>query len=164
VEHLLVRVIQQHRDQGQFSDVFGQFAGEGDEAAAAFGQQFVPVAQAGFKQRGQALRDDGFHIFVGGQRAFFEVNAEAFADPVELELFGTTDEGDRYARCPRAAGAPRAVDVRLQFVGRFVLDDMREFGDVQPARGHVGCHKKAQRPRPNSVQHPFAFGLREIGA
>ena len=138
VKRLLVIVIQQHGDQGEFSDVFGQFAGKGDEALAAFGLELIPVAQAGFEQRGQPLGDDGFHIFIGGQGTFFQFDAEPFADPVEGKLFRAADEGDCYAGSPRPSGTPCPVDVRFQLIGRFVLDDVGEFGDVQTPRGYVG--------------------------
>ncbi len=56
------------------------------------------------------------------------------------------------------------MNVPFRILRRFVLDDVRQFGDVQPAGGNVGGDEETQRALAHPIQHPFAVDLREVGA
>jgi hypothetical protein len=163
VQALLVGFIQQHGDDGQFVFVFGQAAGERGETPRTLGLEFVPPAQAGFEQGGHPFGHHRLHVCIAGDGALFQRDLELFADLVEGELLNPVDQRDGHAAGSGAPGPPGAVDVGLRLLGRFVQDDVRQAGDVQPARRHVGGDEEAQGPAPHTVQHPLPVRLGQVG-
>ena len=159
MKRLLVIIIEQHRDDGQLVLVFSQGPAQRHEALAAFDQQLVPVAQAGFEQGGDPLRHHRLHVGGLGQGPFLQVDAVAPADAVELYLLQVRHERNSDPGRPRAPGAPRAVDVALGVLRRFVLEDVGECGDVQPAGSHIGGDQEAQFPLEHPLQHALALLL-----
>ena len=161
VEILLVKIIQQHRQQAVLV-VLAQAARQRGKTRHALGLQFVAVAQARLQQRDDALRDHLLHGFIRGQRALFDGEAKARADALQLDLFEDAHQRDGRAAAARPAGAPGAVDVGLGVFRRLVLDDVRQLGQVDAARGHVGGHQKAQRALAHPPQHRLARRLRQV--
>src|SRR3989344_1905723 len=63
-----------------------------------------------------------------------------FFDIMMCELF---DKRKRLARLARPASAADAVHVILVCVGDVVIDDVRDFRNIEAARGDVGCDEDA---------------------
>ena len=84
MQQLLIIVIQQHGDDWEFVFFFGQGAGQGLEALAALGLQFIAGTQARFEQGCQTLGDYFGNILITGDDAFFKF---------DLVLTGNTVEG-----------------------------------------------------------------------
>ena len=70
-------------------------------------------------------------------------------------------QGDGQAVAPGAARAANAVGVVLGLHGQAVVEDVREGGHVQPARGHVGGHEDLHAAVAQGFQAPVAQGLAE---
>ena len=56
-----------------------------------------------------------------------------------LETITETRERDRETLLARATGAADTMDVILRLHWQAIVDDVRDAGDVDAARGHVRC-------------------------
>src|SRR5205814_2534687 len=75
---------------------------------------------------------------------------------------GGADEGDADARAPSAGGAARAVDVALAVGRRVEVDDVRDAGDVDAARGDVGGHERVDLAADEGGEGALALALRLV--
>ena len=86
---------------------------------------------------------------MSGSRAQLELvaQAEVLGDPPHVAHLVGEDEADADAAGPGAAGAADAVDVSVAILGRVVVDDVGDVGDVDPSRGDVGRDQRVDVTR-----------------
>ena len=65
-------------------------------------------------------------------------------------------------RAPGAPGAPDAVHVGFGVQRQVVVDDMADFRDIQPARGHIGRHQHLRAPGAEAFEHALALRLGDL--
>ena len=77
-------------------------------------------------------------------------------------LIDARDDGQRLARLAGAAGAADAMDVILGMMGRVVIDDVADVGNVEAARGDVGADEQLDLAVAERVERGHARALVEI--
>ena len=60
-------------------------------------------------------------------------------DVADVGFFVGLAEGDRVPGCTGASRASDAMHIRLRDIRNFVVDDVLQFINIDPARGDVGC-------------------------
>jgi len=65
-------------------------------------------------------------------------------DVADVGFFVGLAEGDRVPGCSGASCASDTVHVCFRDIGNFVVDDVLQFINIDPARGDVGCDKHAR--------------------
>ena len=66
---------------------------------------------------------------------------------------------------PLAPGTPRAadpVDIRVDLVGQIVVDDVRDVGDIEAPRCHVGGHEHWRSASSERGERTLALPLRAV--
>ena len=124
---------------------------EGLGSAEGRGQEIDPIE----------LRP-GLQLARAGQRLLDGEDLVLEAQVVELPQIGRRDEGDRRAGAARAAGASRAMHVRLVRVGEVVVHHVGEVRDVDAARRDVGGHQVPQLAAPGPREHGLALVLGQV--
>ena len=69
------------------------------------------------------------------------------------------DDGEGFARASGAAGAADAVDVVLGMDRHVEIEDVADVGNVEAARGDVGCDEQLQLAGAKALQHRHARAL-----
>ncbi len=84
-------------------------------------------------------------------------------DRLKRGNFFAIHEGECVADLLRASGSPDAVDVIFGMLRHVVIDDVTDAGDVEPARGDVGCDHDFVLARLESFERFDSFALGAIG-
>src|SRR5574344_1278813 len=84
-------------------------------------------------------------------------------DGLEQALLVGGDEADRRARLAGARGAADAVDVDLGLEGELHVDDARDLGDVDAARGDVRRHENLDVALAEALERAGALTLGLVG-
>ena len=117
----------------------------------------------GFLQLGQEpLLPHAGDVF--GRREFPKRNAlpHPALDALPQASLARGDQRPGHAGVAGACGASHPVNVDLGVSGQVVVDDMRNLGDVEPARGHIGGHQQAHMPAAHRGEHVFTRGLAHV--
>mmetsp|Transcript_64320 Transcript_64320/g.140007 ORF Transcript_64320/g.140007 Transcript_64320/m.140007 type:complete len:214 (-) Transcript_64320:1470-2111(-) len=72
------------------------------------------------------------------------------------------DEGDRLSTVAYAAGSPNPMDIRVDVVGKVVVDNRVNLGDVQASRSHIRSHHDLYLPGPEASQVPLPLRLSQV--
>ena len=96
------------------------------------------------------------------QVALLGLDLVQHAQVPERRQLTRADQRQRGALLARAAGAAGAVDVDLGRVGEAEVDDVRQLGDVDAARGDVGGDQELEVLVAHALHHALAIRLRQI--
>ena len=108
----------------------------------------------------------GFRVGLHARREASGIGIEdksgQFLDVFQQRAFVFRAECDRRAVVPGASRASDAVYIGFGHFRQVVIDDQRQFADVDPPRGDVGGDQYAAAARPEIVHGPFAGPLRLV--
>ena len=102
------------------------------------------------------------NLFSGGDHGAFDGAAYDLFDLFNLVFLTEVDQADADAAFVGATGTAAAVHIGLDVVGEIVINDMRQFLDVDTACSHVGGDKQLEAAFAEVVHDVVAHGLREV--
>src|SRR5690606_22771979 len=115
------------------------------EAAAAA----EATTAAASRTRARRLARRGLHA---GDGVNFQTAAGEAFDGTDQAGFARAGQGDRDAVATGTTGTADAVHVILGLARRVEVDDMADAGDVDAARGDVGCHQHADAALAQAIE------------
>lgn len=138
----------------------------GDVLCTAFGEQLRPkraVLLINF-DRCEQCRQQAFAVLradvVGGRRINpFGGNLRPAQHPFDHPAALIRDDERRCPLAPGAAGAARSVLQCLGIAGQLDMDDQREIGQIDAARGHIGRHAHPRAAIAQRLKSCVAFVL-----
>ena len=132
-------------------------------AAIETGVDWIDTAEQYYDRKNEtviaaALRDVGQRW----QAARLDAGADDALDLAQPAHLARRDERDCLTGAPGAAGAPDAMDVGLGALRNVVVDDVRDIGDIEPARRDVGSDEDIGLTAAEAAHDAIALRLGEI--
>ena len=159
--------IQQHGQQQGAVLVISPFGGEVARQLGIAGHAHAlktrEVTKTPLKNGCQAGSRHAGHVFVRGQGQGDEADLVVLGDAVKFHALHDVHQGNNRACGSGAARAACAMDVAFVIFGRLVQEHVRQFGNINAARGNVSGHKILQLALTDLFQHGLAPGLGKVG-
>ena len=102
------------------------------------------------------------HVIGGGGGHPFGIDLAEFQKALGLGHLPRRHDQHRHTLAPRAARAARAVQQRFRIHRQIGMDHQIQPRQVDPPRGHIGCHTDLRTPVAHGLQRVGAFGLRQL--
>ena len=128
-------------------------------AAVGLGRRTLCPFRLRLDGRLQALERFGAGHEVGRQREDRQALARRALDVAQVAALVGSAEGNRDSVRAGAGGAADAVDILFRNVGQVEVHDVADAGNIDPARGDIGCEKHANLTRTEGRKGALALGL-----